>query len=139
MGLIQPCTVCRLAKRYTADCNSVQTFADSVTMLKVSAKAQELPVGVASQKRHGPEHTGVWKLPALCVSVILAEHGSRKNLWNTQICEWNAIRCKCSPVMEGTFRSILHTRPVYYPDKNESAKWVDRPGSRHEVGSSPNP
>ena len=75
----------------TADCTSVQIFADSVTVLKVSR--QELPVGVASQKRHGPEHAGVRKLRALCVSVILAEHSFRKNLRNTQIFER-----KCNPL-----------------------------------------
>ena len=40
---------------------------------------QELPVGGALRKSHGPQYAGVRKLRALCVSVIFAEHSFREN------------------------------------------------------------
>ena len=40
---------------------------------------QELPVGEALRKWHGPQYAGVRKLRALCVSVIFAEHTFREN------------------------------------------------------------
>ena len=40
---------------------------------------QELPVGGALRKLHGPQYAGVRKLRALCVSVIFAEHRFHEN------------------------------------------------------------
>ena len=46
---------------------------------------QELPVGEALRKSHGPQYAGVRKLRALCVSVIFAEHTFVKIHGNTHV------------------------------------------------------